>query len=161
MVEIDKRRIEIYLEVASYPKENQVLKTLKVDYPEICGTFILPPTFYLTKPLNHLSDLEVGICLNQLSYIGFMEALKLNQIPCLIPKKVTRIPYESAVIIHSEKRFKKMIDPSKEIHGRINAKRLFNLENSVILLTDFSFEDGKCAGKLHVSLIKKASKKTD
>ena len=154
MIEIDKTRIDLYLKMI-YNQKYHFLKKLEIDYPHIQGTFVVPPTFYTVEVLDHLSDVEAQLCLNQLAYIGFMEAIKNKQILSLNSAGAKRISYGAAIIGKSEKKFKGIIDPSKEIHGVLNAKRIFNLEEKIIALTHFDLENGKCTGKLNITLVKK------
>ena len=152
MIEINAKRIELYLRV--YKPEYRFLKKLEIEYPIISGSFIVSPTFYTLKELDHLSDVETQFCLNQLSYVGISEAIKKGQIFKEIGAKFRRIPYGRMVIGKSEKKFREKIDPSKEIYGELKVKRIFNLEDSVIAITLFDFEKGKCFGKLNVALIR-------
>jgi hypothetical protein len=153
MKEIDKKRIDRYLSV--YNAQYCFLKELQVDYPEICGVFRIPKTFYTKKSLDHLSDVETQLCLNQLAYVGIIEATKMGQIPSILSGGSKRIPYRDTVIIESKKRFRERIDPSKDIHGLLRVKRIFTLENSILALTDFNLENGKCTGELNIALVKK------
>lgn len=152
MIEIDENIIELYLRI--YQPEYRFLKKLEIDYPLISGEFILPPTFYTVKELDHLSDVETQFCLNQLAYVGICEAIRKRQISKKIGERFGKLPYGRAVIGKSEKRFREKIDPSKKIHGELNIKRIFNLEDKIIALAFFDFEKGKCFGKLNVALIK-------
>ena len=159
MKEIDKKKIDIYLSVAQYNPQFCFLKELQIDYPKIYGVFRTPPTFYTRKALDHLTEAEIQICLNQLAYVGIIGAAKMGQIPSLFHTGLKRIPYGDTVIAESKKRFRDRIDPSKDIYGLLRVKRIFTLENSIIALTDFDFEDGKCTGELNVSLVKREQKK--
>jgi hypothetical protein len=152
MIEINAKRIELYLRV--YKPEYRFLKKLEIEYPIISGSFIVSPTFYTLKELDHLSDVEAQLCLNQLAYVGISEAIKKGQISHEMGAKFGKLPYGRIVIGKSEKKFKEKIDPSKEIYGELKVKRLFNLEDRIIAITLFDFEKGKCFGKLNAALIR-------
>jgi hypothetical protein len=157
MIEIDKKIIDLYLNLA-YPQEYHFLKELKIDYPSIHGLFRTPPTFYTKKPLHHLSRIELGLCLNQIAYVGLVIAAKNGQIPEVRNSGIKRTLYGDMVIRKVEEKFKRMIDPSEDIHGSLNTKRIFNLERETMVFTTFNFEEGKYTGKLNVVLIKKKIK---
>jgi hypothetical protein len=152
MIEIDTKRIELYLRI--YQPSYRFLKKLEINYPIISGDFIVPPTFYTLKELDHLSDVETQFCLNQLAYVGISEAIKKEQILKEMGGRFGKIPYGEAVIGKSEKKFREKIDPSKNIHGELEVKRIFNLEDKIIAMTLFDFEKGKCFGKLNIALIR-------
>ncbi|HJX50187.1 MAG TPA: FcoT family thioesterase [Candidatus Nanoarchaeia archaeon] len=153
MVEIDKRKIEEILEI--YKPEYCFLKKVEVNYPFFHGVFRTPSTLYTKKPLNHLTDVEVQLCLNQLAYVGFEEVIKEKLIPQLNSLNFKESQYDEMVIGKSEKKFKEIINPNKEIHGKLKIDKIFNLEGRIIALTSFDFENGKCIGRLNLALIKK------
>jgi len=151
MKTIDKKNIERYLRI--YQPEYRFLEKLQIEYPHINATFKIPPTFYTRLKLNHVSEVEMQLCLNQMAYIGFMEAKKEKKILPLDSSKYIESPFNKMLIGSSEKRFRKMISSKEEIHGSLEFKGVYNISNKTFVFTDFDFEKGKCTGKLNLVVV--------
>lgn len=137
--------------LAIYKPEQRVLVEADLEYPKISGKFRLGDTYYTIKPLRHATDIEIQLCLNQLTYAGVAEMMRLNRILELNGADFYKLQEEGMFIIQSKKRFRKQIKTNSEIAGELNFGRFGRYQKGLIVArADFDFENGACSGDLEL-----------
>jgi hypothetical protein len=137
-----------------YKPELRLLKSAQLDYPIIRGSFMVGPTYYSLIPIEHATDIEIQLCLNQLCYWGIQEIVdrklinELSDIDCLTLQK------EKMVIVESKKRFRRPISSGIIIYGEATLKKLRLYKNVIFIGLDFDFERKSCLGSLELAIIK-------
>lgn len=151
-MEISQDRIEQALEI--YRPEAKVLISAQAEYPIINGQFRIPSNFYTTVELEHVTDIEMQLCLNQLTYVGLAELIAQNGIPELRVIDFSKSQKEECLIIDSRKRFRKPIRTNKEITGQLKLKEFRPYHKVILGHVDFDFENKSCIGELELALVR-------
>ena len=103
-----------------YTPECRYLKEVSLNYPVAQGVFKLGNTFYSPKNVEHMTAIEVQLCLNQLCFSAFGSWLpegKFNK--SLSFNQYLDLMKENMFIIESNIRFRKPICTNGEIKGQI------------------------------------------
>lgn len=137
-----------------YKPETRVLTSAQIEYPTISGRFKLPPTFYTNFPLQHLADIEIQLCLNQLAYTGLNYAISQKLIPELAELNFSELQNEGCLIIESRKKFRKAIKTDSEIEGKISIEKIRDFDRLIMGTAGFDFENRSCIGELELVLVK-------
>jgi len=140
-----------------YKPEQRILQSANIDYPKIEGHFLIGKTYYTLSPFEHATDIEIQLCLNQLAYVGISETIKLSLDPLFKGIDFKNLQKEGMYIIESRKRFKRQINPNKEIEGSILIKEKINKMGIIFCYADFQFENKSCFGNLELAVINKVS----
>jgi hypothetical protein len=151
MIQIGKDLIDKILEL--YKPEARVLKSGYISFPLLSGKFVIPPCFYANVPLQHATDIEIQLCLNQLAYCGIAEAIRRKSIPELIKLDFFELQKEGMFIIESRKRFRRQIPTQQEIGGEIKLKEWKRVKNLFLAYSDFQFENRSCVGNLELAVV--------
>ncbi len=144
----------IYGVLKHYSPGCRPLVSAELDYPLVSGKFVIQPTFYHIPRLEHATDIEIQLCLNQLAYAGVSEAIRLKLIPELNGLSFEEMRKERMLIIESRKRFRRPIKTDVEIRGELNVRDLRDFGNLILGEADFNFENKSCFGSLELVLIK-------
>ncbi len=152
MIEVLQTSLDEVLDI--YKPQQRLLLSARIDYPTIQGQFQIPEScFYANCSLQHATDIEIQLCLNQLAYVGIYEAIRLGIDPELRNLNFKELQREKMLIIESRKKFRKPIPTDKPFNGELTLKDKRE-QNGIILSTcNFQFEDRSCIGHLELALI--------
>lgn len=109
----------------------------------------------IREVLEHATDIEIQLCLNQLAYVGISETIRLSLDPLFKDINFKSLQEEGMYIIESKKRFKRQISTNKEIIGCINLKDKTKRRGVILCYADFQFENNSCFGNLELAIISK------
>ncbi|MEK6898662.1 MAG: FcoT family thioesterase [Nanoarchaeota archaeon] len=154
-MEINQNRIKEMLEL--YKPEARVLINGQVEYPVLRGEFKIQPTFYTTSHLEHVADIEIQLCLNQLVYAGLSQAIEGKVLPELNGLNFQELQREGCLIIESRKKFRRPIKTDFPIRGDIIINDFGIHQNLILGHAKFDFENRSCIGDLTLALIKKST----
>mgnify|MGYP001602252274 CR=1 FL=1 len=152
MTEITPR--QIYEVMKNYRPECRFLKSAQIEYPSIRGKFLIGKTFYHVPPVKHATDVEIQLCLNQLTYVGMLQLFESQNVPELSGLDFSELRTEGMLITESRKRFRKPISTGKEFLGHLNIEEWKNFGNLLVARTKFDFENRSCFGNLELVLVK-------
>jgi|SRR3989338_10764491 len=156
MKEVPEENIRDTLSI--YKPEQRVLKSASIDYLRINGTFFIGPTYYTLSSLKHATDIEIQLCLNQLAYVGPLEAVRLSIDPLLKDINFKSLQEEGMYIIESKKRFRRQMSTDKDIAADLLVKSIIKKREIILCYADFQFENNSCFGNLELAIINKKSK---
>jgi len=140
--------------VRPYQVECRVLREARLEYPRIYGKFFIGSTFYHVPTLQHVTDIEIQLCLNQLAYAGIAQAIQYRSIPELDDLSFEQLRKEGMLIIESRKRFRKQIPTCREISGQMNVNEWRDEAGLIRGWANFQFENRSCFGSLELALVK-------
>ena len=138
---------------ALYAPPYRYLQDAHIDFPHANRRFFVEKTEYFAHQLDHVTDVEAQICLNQLCYATFAEAA-LTKKPEGFSSSLDEYFQKSdvMVIVESRKRFTRKIDPRVPFIGGLAVER-FRKQGSLYLASvDFSLDNGAASGNLLVAL---------
>jgi hypothetical protein len=143
-----------------YRQDCIYLKQAELDLLKAEGIFEINSTFYTTKPIGHLTDVEAKICLNQLAYVAFAEWIDMGEFDEMGLSFEIYPDYmqEHMLIFESSIKFKKQIDTTKPFKASMQVREHKQLGDTYFVFLDYSFEDGDVDGKLGISLTMNNSK---
>lgn len=90
--------------------------SVDANYPSFSGRFLIGECYYTNESLNHATDIEIQLCLNQLAYVSVYEAIETGVERCLDGRNFELLKREGMVITESRKRFKRPIPTDREIY---------------------------------------------
>ena len=120
------------------------------------GKFQIGPCFYTKNklPLQHATDIEVQLCLNQLSYVAVLELMIQKQIPELKDYDFQELQLENMVITKSGKQFKQPMRTDKIICGEMRINPLKEHRPGILFSqANFQFENSSCFGEIWFAII--------
>jgi len=140
--------------VAVYKPNYRYLKEAYVDFPIARGRFQLGETEYM-QTLQHLTDVEAQLCLNQLSYVFFGNEITSKRWEGL--KDLTFDDYlelrkEGMFIIESHKKFDRETNPREPFEGIVRLIRTKKRGNIHLATLNFDLNNGACIGELSLVL---------
>jgi hypothetical protein len=139
--------------IEPYQEASRVLKSADFEYPLIRGSFLVGPTNYYSTSFEHLTDIEIQLCLNQLSYVAVAEMMKRGMIAELRTFNFKELQQENMLIIESRKRFRRHIRREMEISGDLKFTRQKKRKNILLSSAEFQFENQSCVGHLELAVI--------
>lgn len=136
--------------LAIYKPGYRYLQSADMEYPAIEGRFMLHGTEYV-ETLQHLTDVEAQLCLNQLCYVFFGQGMVERRWGAL--DQVTFDEYldlrkENMFIADSHKRFARETDPRTPFSIRMNLLKTKRQGNIMVAKLDFDLNDGAATGEL-------------
>jgi hypothetical protein len=142
--------------LAIYKPNKRILREASIEYPTAKGTFLIGPCDYVQEgvSVDHATDIEIQLCLNQLGYVAIAEAIRNKELSELEGLDFNQLQTNSMFIIESNKKFRKPIRTDKEIYGTLSLKKWKNNGNLYLCWADFQFEDRSCFGGLEFALTK-------
>ena len=148
---MNKEKLDKILEM--YKPDCKYLVEVNSEYPKAQGKFKLNPTYYVINAFEHMTSIEVQLCLNQLCYSAFGDWFPEGK----FEKKIYFDEYlelmkENMFIINSNIRFKKPIKTNKEILGQIKLTKTKTYGNLCLAFLDYDLEQGKSVGRLELAL---------
>ena len=156
MQQVSNKLREQVLEL--YNPKQRVLLDAYIDYPKIEGTFLIGPCYYANCTLEHATDIEIQLCLNQLAYLGVAEAIRQEVHPLLREKSFSKLQKECIVITESYKKFRKPIPTDRELIGNLvfgNILKSKNKSGIIFSSANFNFENDSCVGNIRFAIIDK------
>ena len=138
-----------------YKPEQRLLREASIEYPTIRGTFLIGQTYYTFSPLQHATDIEIQLCLNQLAYAGMYEGIRLGLDSSLKGINFRELQKEGMLIIESRKKFRRQIPTDREIIGSIKLKDRIERDGISLCDASFQFENKSCFGRLTLALLTK------
>ncbi len=151
MTKISKKAIDKVL--AMYRPEQRILLEADVEPSKAIGKFFIGPCYYVFDDLDHATDIEIQLCLNQLSYISVYQAINSGMHPYLNGKNFFELQKNGMVILESRKRFRRPIPKNIEITGELELKDIRERRGIVFASSNFQFEDRSCIGSLELAII--------
>jgi len=139
--------------LAVYIPQQRVLKGVVFEHPTYRGAFLIGPTYYMTH-LEHASDIEIQLCLNQLAYASVYQRIKSGKDDYLSGLDFSSLQLEGMFITRSSKKFRRQISTSKIITGEIELAREHHYDTMSIAEVKFQFEDRSCFGELQMAIKK-------
>lgn len=140
--------------VAMYKPNYRYLKSAEVDFPVARGRFQLGETEYC-ETLQHMTDVEAQLCLNQLCYVFFGQSLidqRWEGLEDLTFDKYLELRKEGMFIVESHKTFKKETNPREPFNGQIKVAKIRRHNNIYVAKLDFDLNDGASVGELSLVL---------
>ena len=139
--------------LALYKPKCRVLRGANIEYPSSTGSFFIGPSYYTTKPLEHTTDIEIQLCLNQLAYATLYETIRLNLDPEINDLNFMELQKDGMFIIESKKRFRRQIPNDRIIQGSIEIKEKKRADNILLCYAKFQFENKSCFGDLELAVV--------
>ncbi|MEK6951992.1 MAG: FcoT family thioesterase [Nanoarchaeota archaeon] len=140
--------------VAVYKPNYRYLKEADVNFPVARGIFQLGETEYM-QTLQHLTDVEAQLCLNQLSYVFFgneINAKRWEGLRDLTFDDYLELRKEGMFIVESHKKFHKETNPREPFEGIMRLVRAKKRGNIYLATLDFNLNNGACIGDLSLVL---------
>ena len=140
--------------VAIYKPNYRYLKEADVDFPVIRGKFQLGETEYM-QTLQHLTDVEAQLCLNQLSYVFFGNEINTKRwegLRDLTFDDYLELRKEGMFIVESNKKFHRETNPREQFSGVLKLIRTKKKGRIHLATLDFNLNNGACIGDLSLVL---------
>ncbi len=142
------------LVLALYKPEQRLLRTAAINYPTITGSFLIGHCHYtLDQQLDHATDIEIQLCLNQLAYARVYEAIRLELDADLRGLNFKDLQKEGMLIIESRKRFRKQISTDRIMNGSLTMREKRDYKGVLLCWADFNFENRSCFGSLELAIV--------
>ncbi len=140
--------------VAVYWPNYRYLKEAEVEYPIGKGQFQLGQTEYM-ETLQHVTDVEAQLCLNQLSYVFFGQGViekKWEGLDDLTFDEYLELRKENMFVTESHKKFQRKINPREPFYGQIELMKIRRHGNIYIAELVFNLKEGASTGGLSLVL---------
>lgn len=140
--------VEVY-----YPNY-RYLKSAEVGFPVAKGRFQLGQTEYM-ETLQHVTDIEAQLCLNQLAYVFFGNEMVNGRWPeagKVSFDKFMGLRKENMFIVESRKKFRRQIDPRLPFSGQMELKQIRKQGNIYMARLGFDLDGKACEGELSLVL---------
>jgi hypothetical protein len=142
--------------VQVYKSNYRYLKSAEVDFPIARGRFQLGETEYM-ETLQHMTDVEAQLCLNQLCYVFFGQGViekRWEGLEDLTFDNYLNLRKEGMFIAESHKTFKKETNPREPFDGQIQLMKIRRHNNIYVAKLDFDLNCGASVGELSLVLRK-------
>lgn len=140
--------------LAVYYPNYRYLKEAEIDYPLGKGKFQLGQTGYC-ETLQHMTDVEAQLCLNQLCYVFFGQMIidkRWEGLEDLTFEEYLESGDENMFIVESHKKFKKKTNPKEPFYGQIELIKTRRHDSIYVARLDFDLNGGASIGKLSLIL---------
>jgi len=127
-----------------------------MEFPIIRGRFQLKETEYM-EALHHMTDVEAQLCLNQLSYIFFGQAIldkRWQDFDDVSFDQYLEFRKENMFISDSHKSFRRETNPVYPFDGVLSLRKLKKEGSLYVAKLDFDLNDQACLGELTLVLRK-------
>lgn len=136
-----------------YKPNYRYLKDAEIDFPRGRGRFHIGETEYV-EALRHMTDVEAQLCLNQLCYVFFGQAVIENRHgnsgftfdDYLDSRK------DGMFITTSHKTFRRETNPEEPFYGHINLIKARKQGNIYVAKLSFDLNEAACIGELGLVL---------
>ena len=140
--------------VQVYKPNYRYLKSAEVYFPIARGRFQLGETEYM-ETLQHMTDVEAQLCLNQLCYVFFGQGVlekRWEGLEDLTFDDYLELRKEGMFIIGSHKTFKKETNPREPFEGQMQLMKVRRHKNIYVAKLDFDLNYGASVGELSLVL---------
>lgn len=141
--------------VGLYKPGYRYLKEAYVEFPISMGLFQLGTTEYC-EGVRHLTDVEAQLCLNQLAYVFFGQAVVAEKrwecLKDLTFDKYLELRKENMFITKSRKEFHRQTDSKEPFYGSMHLMRIKKHGNIYLAKMTFDFNEGAADGELSLVL---------
>jgi hypothetical protein len=151
-MEVPQEFVDKVVEV--YYPNYRYLKSADIDFPIAKGRFQLGQTEYM-ETLQHVTDIEAQLCLNQLAYVFFGNEIVNGRWPesgNISFDKFMALRKENMFIVESKKKFRRETDPRIPFSGHIELKRIKKQRDIYVAKIDFDLNEKACMGELSLVL---------
>lgn len=142
--------------VQVYKPNYRYLKSAEVDFPVARGRFQLGETEYM-ETLQHVTDVEAQLCLNQLCYVFFGQGViekRWEGLEDLTFDDYLELRKEGMFVVDSHKTFKRETNPREAFDGQIRLMKVRRHHNIYVAKLDFDLNEGASVGELSLVLKK-------
>ncbi len=151
-MQVESQLIEEIL--ARYNKEAHFLAELDFHFPNATATFeINEKPLYYNEALDHLSVVEVEVCLNQMASVFFAKAAEQGMLPNLSLENFLN-KREDCYLRELTFEFSKKIRPAERFTARFTLEKWRNLTPATVSKVSFDFENRSIIGTAKFALIK-------
>ena len=129
--------------LAVYYPNYKYLKEADIEYPIGKGKFLIEKTGYM-ETLQHMTDVEAQLCLNQLCYVFFGQGVidkKWKGLENLSFDEYLDLRKENMFITESHKKFKRETNPKEPFYGQIEVMNIKSKNNLYVTKLNFSLND--------------------
>ncbi len=140
--------------LAIYKPNYRYLKEACIDFPVSRGRFQLGETEYV-EALQHLTDVEAQLCLNQLNYVFFgneINSKRWQELKDLTFDDYLESRKEGMFIVNSHKIFHKETCTKEPFEGVIRLIRTKKIGSIYLATLDFNLNNGACIGEFSLAL---------
>lgn len=140
--------------VAVYYPNYRYLKEAEIDFPVGKGIFQLGQTEYM-ETLQHVTDIEAQLCLNQLAYVFFGYEMINGRWPRagkISFDEFLALRKENMFIVESRKKFHKETNPRDPFYGEMEIKHIRKQGDIYLAKIDFDLNEKACSGDLSLVL---------
>jgi hypothetical protein len=140
--------------LALYKPNYRYLQEVEMEYPIARGRFQLGETEYC-EALQHLTDVEAQLCLNQLCYVFFGQGVidkRLEGFEDLTFDEYLELRKENVFVTESHKKFHRETNPRDPFYGQIQLMKIRRNVNLYVLKFDFDLNEGASFGKLSTAV---------
>lgn len=146
---------ELVDKVIEFYKPNyRYLREATVNYPFARGRFLLNETEYMTT-LQHVTDIEAQLCLNQLCYVFFAQGIADQQWESLKSFSLDDflgLRKEGMFIVESHKKFVRETNPAEPFNGQIELVRSRSINKGYFAKLRFNLNESASFGELSLVL---------
>ena len=140
--------------VSMYKPNYRYLKSAEMDFPIAKGRFQLGETEYM-ETLQHMTDVESQLCLNQLCYVFFAQGVlekRWEGLESLTFDKYLDLRKEGMLITESHKIFHHETISSEPFDGQIQLTKIKRRNNIYLAKLKFDLNEGASVGNLSLVL---------
>ncbi len=140
--------------VILYKPNYRYLKDAEIDFPTARGRFQLGETEYC-ETLQHLTDVEAQLCLNQLSCVFFGQEIiekRWGSLEDLTFDQYLELRKENMFITESHKKFHRETNPRYPFYGQIQLMKIRRHGNLYVAKLGFDLNEGASMGELSLLL---------
>lgn len=140
--------------VELYKPNYRYLKEAEIEFSIIRGRFQLGETEYC-ETLQHLTDVEAQLCLNQLSYVFFGQGVidkRWEGLEDLTFDQYLELRKENMFVTESHKKFHKETSPRDLFYGQMQLMKIRRHGNLYVAKLDFDLNAGALVGELSLVL---------
>ncbi len=151
-MDVPKERVDKV--IALYRPNYRYLKDAEIDFPIARGRFQLGEIEYC-EALQHLTDVEAQLCLNQLSLVFFGQGIiekRWRGLEDLTFDQYLNLRKENMFITESHKKFHRETNPRDPFYGQIQLMKVRRHGNLYVAKLGFDLNEGASMGELSLVL---------
>ena len=140
--------------VALYKLNYRYLREAEMEYPIVKGRFQLGETEYCDT-LQHLTDVEAQLCLNQLSYVFFGQGVidkRWEGLEDLTFDDYLELRKENMFVTESHKKFYRKTNSRDPFYGQMQLMKIRRHGNLYVAKLNFDLNKGVSIGELSLVL---------
>ena len=140
--------------VVLYRPNYRYLKEAEIEFPIARGRFQLGETEYC-ETLQHLTDVEAQLCLNQLSYVFFGQGIiekRWEGLEDLTFDEYLELRKENMFVTESHKKFYRETNARDQFYGQMQLMKIRRHGNLYVAKLNFDLNEGASVGQLSLIL---------